>query len=244
VSPYAERQLFPVELTVLEHLRPSITGRRVLEIGCGAGAISKELVQMAGSFVGIDVSPAMITYCARAIDGGTFLVGDGADLSAHPDGSYDAVVAGANVLDVFSHEERPAVMRGIRRVLADGGLFYVSAHNASSLRARRDAERGPALAFGGTPYGRVRSLGMYVRGQINHRRLARHQRFESDYAIINDSAHGWRLLHHYITRGAQERELEETGFALVGVWDTTGRRLDAADDDSANTALHYVARAT
>lgn len=244
VRGYARRTPTPAERAVLADLHDEIAGRRVLEIGCGAGTITRELLAAGGTVVGVDVSAAMVEYCRSAFPGATFLVGDMRDLSAHERGSYDVVVAGANVIDIAGRDERPHVLEELRRVLAAEGLLYFSSHNRNSRDAVRAARHGPSLRLSASPRRTLRALAGYLLGTRNHRRLARHQRFEDDYAIINDSAHRWSLLHHYITRDAQRRELEAAGFVLVSVRAPDGRRLDPEDDDGAFTELHYVARAT
>ena len=243
VGGYASRQLSPAERAVLADLRPALDGRRALELGCGAGALTRELLAANADVVGIDIAPAMVEYCRSTFPQGTFEVGELGDLSRHADGSFDAVVAGANVLDVAAHDERPAVLAEVRRVLTTGGILYFSTHNRNSSEALRQAKHGPALRLARSPYRQARSLAAYAVGTLNHRRLARHQVFEPDYAIVNDSAHRWSLLHHYITRDAQERELAAAGFALVSVRGIDGGVLQATDDDTSFTELHYIARA-
>jgi SAM-dependent methyltransferase len=185
----------------------------------------------------------MVEYCRSAFTRGTFLVGELRDLSAHERGRYDVVVAGSNLLDVATHEERPHVLAELRRVLADGGVLYFSTHNRNSSDALRQARSGPELRLTASPLRLLRALASYAVGTVNHIRLARHQRFETDYAIINDSAHRFGLLHHYITRAAQERQLEQARFEVVAVYGMDGRRLAATDGDAQFTELHFVARA-
>jgi len=243
VGGYARRTPTVVEQAVLAELRSEIAGRRVLELGCGGGAITRELLALTDAVVGVDVSPAMIEHCRAVFPTGTFLVGDMRDLHEHESGSYGVVVAAANLLDVATHDERPRVLAELRRVLAGGGVLYFSTHNRNSTEALLQARRGPLLSPSRSPYRLLRRLASYAVGTVNHRRLARHQVLEPDYAIINDSAHRWSLLHHYITRDAQTRELAAAGFELVAVLGMDGRRLDASDDDTRFTELHYIARA-
>ncbi len=243
VSGYARRRLTDAETAVLAELRPALEGKRVLELGCGAGALTRELLTMTDAVVGLDISPAMVEFCRSEFPTGDFRVGDLGDLSAHADGSFDGLVAGANVLDVATHDERPRVLAELRRVLVDGGVLYFSTHNRNSVDALRQAQHGPSLRLVRSPRLQLRSLASYVVGRVNHHRLARHQVFEPDYAIINDSAHRWSLLHHYISRDAESRELAACGFEVVSVHGADGGLLRPADDDSRFTELHYVARA-
>ena len=242
VRAYARRNLVPAERAVFSRVADALSGGRVLELGCGAGRITRHLVRAGADIVGVDVSPAMVEHCRRVLPGCTFVVADLRDLSDHADASFEVVVGGANVLDAVSHDERVAVLAAIRRVLAPGGMLYFSSHNLKSTRALAEAQTGPTLRFAKNPYRQMRAMASYVQGRRNHPRLACHQRFEGNHAILNDEAHGWRLLHYYIDRDAQSRQLDEAGFELLEVVGMDGRPVGTGDDDSRFTELHYLAR--
>jgi hypothetical protein len=129
----------------------------------------------------------------------------------------------------------------IRRVLTPDGTFYFSTHNLESTRALADARHGPRMRRVKDPYRQLRAVAGFVRGRVNHRRFAKYQRFGTDYAIINDEAHGWRLLHYYISRAGQVTQLEQAGFRVVDVFAVDGSVLAPGADDSGFTELHYVA---
>ncbi len=243
VLAYARRNLTRAETTFMERYARELAEARVLELGCGAGRITRHLIDASRSVVGIDVSPAMIEYCRRRVRGAEFLVGDLRDLSRHPDASFDAVVAGANLFDAVSHEERLGAFVDIHRVLAPEGLLYFSSHNRNSAQALADARRGPQLHFAKNPYRQARAAMAYVQGRRNRPRLAKLQKFEGDYALLNDEAHGWGLLHYYIDRTTQTRQLADTGFDLLETIAPDGSALAPDADDTRFTELHYVARA-
>jgi hypothetical protein len=49
-------------------------------------------------------------------------------------------------------------------------------------------------------------------------------------------------LHYYVDRQTQRRHLEDAGFKLVDVFDTSGKRLsEDGDDDTSSPSLMYVA---
>jgi SAM-dependent methyltransferase len=242
VRAYARRNLTTAERSVLSRIAPTLSGGRVLELGCGAGRITRHLLRTSANVVGLDVSPAMVDYCRRVLPGGTFVVADLRDLSDHADAGFEVVVAGANVLDAVSHEERLSVLADVCRVLVPDGVFYFSSHNLGSARAVADARNGPTLRFAKNPYRQMRAMASYVQGRVNHPRLACHQRFADDHAILNDEAHGWRLLHYYVDREVQARQLHGAGFDVVETIGMDGRVLQPDDDDSAFTELHYLAR--
>lgn len=242
VLTYARRKLKPAEVTVFARFADEFESARILELGCGAGRITRHLIERSASVVGIDVSPAMIDYCKWRISGATFAVRDLRDLSLYEDASFDVVVGGANVLDAVSHEDRLGALRDIRRLLVPGGLLYFSSHNRNSSAALADARRGPRLRLTKNPYRLARRAVTYLEGRRNYPRLSKLQRFEDEYALLNDEGHGWGLLHYYIDRAAQERQLAATEFERLEVIAPDGRVLEPGDADAAYTELHYVAR--
>ena len=117
---------------LLPHLRP---GLRLLDAGCGLGAITLDLAGavMPGAALGLDRAPVQIARArARAAERGVanarFAAGD---LYALPlsDASCDVVHANA----VLQHLADPLrALREFRRVLRPGGLAAVSDHDWGS----------------------------------------------------------------------------------------------------------------
>lgn len=243
VRQYARRDLQPAEAAIFERFAADFADARVLELGCGAGRITQHLIALGAHVVGIDVSPAMIAHCERTLPDATFLVADMRDLSTCEGSEFDVVVAGANVLDALGHDDRVAVLATVRRRLRSGGLFYLSSHNRNSSVALAEARSGPKLRLTANPYSQGRAAIRHLRGRRNHARLAGLQVFGAEFAILNDSAHAWRLLHYYVDRATQARQLAAAGFELETTFARNGDALAAGADDSSSTELHYVARA-
>jgi len=238
VDFYASRELRPVETTLLTRHRDALAGR-VLELGCGAGRLTGHLIELADSVHGLDLSPAMVRYCRRTYPGATFSEGDLCDLSRFGPGSFDAVLAPFNVLDVLGDEERRVVLQEIHRVLVAGGVLIFSSHN------RDHAPRGGAgirvlLGSPRRPGESIRNLPRRVR---NRRALRPLERSEAAYSIRNDQAHDFSLLHYYISRDAQERQLGELGFELVECRDLDGGLVPEHALAARCPELHYLARA-
>lgn len=105
------------------------TGERVLDVGCGTGIIARQAAAAVGpngSVTGLDLAPDMIEH-ARSIPapaGATvdWRQGDATELP-FPDASFDVVVAQMSLMFI---EDRPAAVREMRRVLADGGRVVVN----------------------------------------------------------------------------------------------------------------------
>ena len=89
------------------------------------------------------------------------------------------------------------------------------------------------------PAASIRSLPRRLR---NRRRLRRLQRDEEGYAIVNDEAHDFSVLHYYISRDAQGRQFMEQGFELMECLDLDGRQVRVGVTAARCPELHYVAR--
>lgn len=233
---YANRNLRPVEGVLLERFRDALAGS-VLELGCGAGRLTGHLIEVARDVHGVDLSPAMVSYCRQAYPRATFTVGDLCDLSGFQSGSYDVVVAPFNVLDVLDDPERAGVLDQIRRTLVEGGLLIMSSHNRDYV-PRVGARTRLLIGAHRRPLQSIRRLPRRLR---NRRRLAPLQRAENGYAIINDEAHDFSVLHYYITRDAQERQLAEHDFELFECLDLDGQLVKSGCAARHCPELHYVA---
>jgi SAM-dependent methyltransferase len=112
-------------------LRAAIgSGRRVLDLGCRSGALTKHFLE-GNEVVGLDVDAAAL---AKATELGiTPVQGDVEEPLPFEDGSFDAVVAG----ELFEHLRFPdALVSEIRRVLRPGGVLAGSVPNAFRVQSR------------------------------------------------------------------------------------------------------------
>jgi len=114
---YARNAGFVAELgmPVVKWLAPR-AGERVLDLGCGDGTLSLELVALGCEVVGVDSSPEMIAAARRA--GLNAQVMDGRKLAF--DDAFDAVFSNAALHWMTSPE---AVIDGVWRALRPGGRF-------------------------------------------------------------------------------------------------------------------------
>jgi SAM-dependent methyltransferase len=238
VSTYANVKLLPPEATAFIRYRDDFVGRRVLDMGCGAGRLAVYLRPLIASYTGFDVSPFMIEHCRREFDDCHFVEGDMRDLSTFHDASFDTIVAVSNLFDAVSHPHRLQVLSEVRRTLARGGLLFFSAHN----RNFKNAGVGPRLLWHRNPLTQLHLLADYWSATIQHRRLKALQRFEDEYALINDSGNNYSSLHYYVGRDVQLQQLASMGFETIECLDARGHTLSESEDDSEFPSIHYVAR--
>lgn len=245
VRDYSHRELRPVEVLLMVRFREQFSGR-VLELGCGAGRITGYLVELAREAFGIDLSAEMIGECRRRYPSARLFEGDARDMSGFDDESLDLVIAGCNLLDVFSDGERRQALRDIRRVLAPDGLLIMSSHNRAYLpRVTRPWQIRVAGLGQGDPRALLRFGADLVRAP---RRIGRHLRLRrleletDDFAIVSDGAHEYSLVHYFTAHDAQFRQFAQEGLEPLLAADLAGRALDRDYRAPDCPEIHYVAR--
>lgn len=231
--------LRPAESNLLVRQRDALSGR-VFELGCGSGRLTVHLAEQAAELVAVDGSPAMVERARQRVPSADISWADFQDLSRFQAGGFDAIVAGFNMFDVFDDAERRRALAEMRRLLAPDGRLLFSAHN----RGFRPFFGNPWHLLLGRPEQPVRSLVRLPRRWSNRRRLRRRERFEPGYAIVNDPAHDFGLLHYNISRDAQQQQLAECDFELLDCRDLEDRVVPAGEDAPRCPELHYVARPT
>jgi malonyl-CoA O-methyltransferase len=118
--PYAHNALMEVEQAAVLSLLPPVSGRRVLDAGCGTGRYMQLLGALGAQVIGIDQSPAML---ARARECGAGIARG--DMAALPVSSAtcDVVVCGLCIMDVA---DLVAVVAEFARVLRPRGVVVCS----------------------------------------------------------------------------------------------------------------------
>jgi SAM-dependent methyltransferase len=237
VDFYATSELRAVEKVLLERHRDALSGR-VLELGSGAGRLTGHLCELAQVVHGLELSPAMVAYCNRTYPKALVSEGDLRDLSRFELGSFEAVFAPYNVLDVLGQADRELVLDEIHRVLTPGGLLLLSTHNRGY---------SPRISMGlrvcvGSPRHPLQSLRALPRRLRNRRRMRPLERAEERYALRNDEAHDFSLLHYYISRDAQYEQLRAHGFEPVECLDLDGREVGPGGKASHCSEFHFAAR--
>lgn len=139
-----EQTVMEEVLTDMTNICQGIWPRRmkVLEIGCGAGRVTRALADLFGQVHGVDVSGEMIRQARQALGGlpNVFLYqNNGKDLSVLPPGAqFDFAFSSI----VFQHIPSRAVIENyageVHRLLRPGALFKFQVQGDTTVRSSPD----------------------------------------------------------------------------------------------------------
>jgi SAM-dependent methyltransferase len=128
-------------------------GRRTLEVGCGEGRVTRDLVQRGHQAVGLDISETLVASAAASNPFGVYVLGDAAALPFR-DGSFDLVVAYNSLMDV---DDLPAAVHEASRVLEPGGRLCVCVTHPTTDAGRfQSSEPDAPFVIAGSYLGRHR----------------------------------------------------------------------------------------
>ena len=119
IATYQRQHILARRQTAVAHLSGRVAGLRVLEIGCGGGAFSLELLRQGAAHVtGIDISPDVIAVAMKKAreeglaDRAVFVAATIEDAVTRPFGAID-LLAGLGILEYLEPE---IVVRLVRAV--------------------------------------------------------------------------------------------------------------------------------
>lgn len=95
---------------------------KALDLCCGQGNVSEALLSRGCGVIGIDFSPAMLTFARRRVPKAIFIEADAQDLP-FDDAEFDIVVSNLGVCHV---PDQPRSLAEVRRVLRRGGKFAMT----------------------------------------------------------------------------------------------------------------------
>jgi SAM-dependent methyltransferase len=140
----------PVDFTWLAEVSRNA---RVLDYGCGYGRVMAELSEHGFSDLsGVDLSRALIARGRELRPDLPFAVLESPPALAHPAASFDVIMLFAVLTCVPDDDDQRSLVAELIRVLAPGGLLYVSDMVLQDDQRNQDRYAAYAEEFG-TPYG-------------------------------------------------------------------------------------------
>ncbi|MCL6506877.1 MAG: class I SAM-dependent methyltransferase [Bryobacteraceae bacterium] len=133
---------------------------RVLEIGCGAGRVTRALAEVFGEVYGVDVSGEMIRRAQEAcrdLPNVHLYKNNGMDLSVLPPVEFDFAFSSIVFQHIPSREIIESYVREVHRVLRPGGLFKFQVQGDPSL------ETSPEDTWLGVPISDAEAVAMAER---------------------------------------------------------------------------------
>ncbi|MBL8236134.1 MAG: class I SAM-dependent methyltransferase [Bryobacterales bacterium] len=138
------------ERTVAEEILTDMTnicqGRdpkqmKILEIGCGAGRVTRAFANLFGEVHAVDVSGEMVARATRAVEsfpGAHIYQNNGMDLTVIPGGDYDFAFSTIVFQHIPSREVIENYVREVSRLLRPGALFKFQVQGDTSLKTASD----------------------------------------------------------------------------------------------------------
>jgi SAM-dependent methyltransferase len=242
-SSLVEEGLSRQEQASVNSILEAIRGRRILDLGVGAGRTVKPMLALSPHYVGIDYVQEMVDHCRREYPGVHFEQADARSLSQLGDESFDLVLFSCNGISMVDHHGRLAILAEAKRVLAPGGTFIFSTCNRNSPDCTA-LFVFPQFELAMNPLRLAMRLARFAaqtcRSVVNRLRHRRHQISTETYAIRNDIYHDYGTLLYFIDMQAQVDQLVGAGFtADVNVFDLSGNPADPLCKDR---TLGFVAR--
>jgi SAM-dependent methyltransferase len=225
-------------IDALDHLARDhgLSGRRVLDLGCGTGRALEPLLERGYEVVGCDLSPSMIAVAGERHPGVELHV---ADMRRLPDlGPFDLVLCLDDAVNYLLHEhELGAALQSIRSALTETGLLIFDvntdlAYESAFARDRVVSDEDRVLAWRGD-------------GLDDRQRLARAT--IEIFTALPEAGMWARDKSVHIQRYWRDAELAElvtaAGMHVAGRFgQRTGAVLDRAPDPSVHAKVVFVVR--
>jgi SAM-dependent methyltransferase len=189
------------DAVVLERLLGD--ARRVLDVPCGDGRLTRWLAGSGRTAIGVDIAEAEIERARAAGGGARYLVGD---LAALPDvGEVDAVVSWGNSFGYLTPEDTARSLAGMRRALAGGGRLVLESGTVAESLLPGGIGGGSSYTAGG------------IRMTTRDRYDPLTSRLETDAVLEADDGRveRTRFAHRVHTSGEIVRLLHAAGFRDV-----------------------------
>jgi SAM-dependent methyltransferase len=215
-----------------------LSGRRLLDVGCGTGSSAAPMLARGYEVVGVDVSPGMLAVAREKLGPGVRL--EPADMRRLPAlGAFNLVWSVSDGVNYLAPDELVPAFEGFRRNLAPGGLVVFDVNTLVSFRLLYSSlivvpGEDRVVVFDGQETSAL-PAGAAVAAHIDYLQL--------------DSSPWWRrtrVVHRQRHHPAErvERALAAAGLRTVAVWGTDGAGASEKplDEERHNKAV-YVAKA-
>lgn len=133
---------------------------RVLEIGCGAGRLTRALSNIFGEVHGVDVSGEMVAQARKALADRPSVhlyQNNGCDLTVIPEVPFDFAYSAIVFQHISNREIIETYVREVYRLLRPGALFKFQ------VQGNLDTQSKPSDTWVGVPYSEAQAKALALR---------------------------------------------------------------------------------
>ncbi|MDD4617016.1 MAG: class I SAM-dependent methyltransferase [Alphaproteobacteria bacterium] len=228
----------PPEIAIFSILKDKLSGRKLLDIGVGAGRTTPHLLEISRDYKGVDYSLAMIETAKKRYPEVNFQVADASQPFEEKDGAYSLIFFSVNGIDSLPHEYRIKALREFNRLLAPDGYLVFSSHNLGFvpgiLKPWSWKRLHPAPMSLLTPLRIVKRMPRWIMGMWRCAKNLKHVEKYKEYSILNDGTEGYKFLQYYISIAEQISQLHACGYSNVRPFGLDGQELEPSQYDSRN----------
>lgn len=211
VNKYARHTfLLEPEKKILSIIKDEIKNAKVLDIGVGGGRTTLHFSKKVKMYVGIDYSSKMIDICNEkygTYDTISFKVLDARNLDSLGRKYFDIILFSYNGLDCIDIKHRKNVLKGITKLLKDGGKFIFSMHNINHIKFMYN------LYSGYNPIMHIKKFHRIIRLLVHNGFPAKYEKM--DCAQFTDGAHNFRNTHTYSSLPLEINTLKQLGYSSI-----------------------------
>lgn len=220
-------ELQPAERAIRDLLEHRLARMDMLDLGVGAGRTTPFFAPLAQSYLGVDLSPAMVAESRRRHPGRRFEIGDARSLLQIAPASLDFILFSFNGLDCLEHFARETALRRFHQALRPGGALAFSSHNMNFVTGAALARPAPFL----DPVALFDRLRSYLRFQRSIRAVRYHPGL--DVATVVEAQFGRLVEIVYVRPEYQVDQLRDIGFRNIRLFAGDSGDPAAPDSDAA-----------
>jgi SAM-dependent methyltransferase len=203
----SEKALLCLEKLLLPNLPE---GAHILDLGCGTGQLTQQLLVKGYKVTGLDGSEGMLRYACENAPGGEFILGDARSFELPS--TFDGVVSATCVLNyVMNLEELSSVFRNVYKALLPNGFFVFDL----------DMEEQYQKFLQGSLSGNVKDEYAWaaVRSYDSEEKIS-----QVKFTIFSLIDNNWQRLDHTVlekcySSAEVKSALESVGFAEISIYD-------------------------
>ncbi|MDD4531237.1 MAG: class I SAM-dependent methyltransferase [Candidatus Pacebacteria bacterium] len=130
-SDYSQRNFDHFWIDEFDFYKRSINGKKVIDLGCGAGRDASVFVENGFDYLGIDASEEMLKVAKGRVPKGKFQQIDFGK-TVFPDSSFDGFWAAASFLHV-PKKDIDNILQEANRITKDGGIGFISVKEKTEM---------------------------------------------------------------------------------------------------------------